>query len=224
VRCISVVCWCNQRLFESTELTKERFIQPFSVTSQGSAVLSGDLARYRPIRIQYLGRIDHQVKIRGFRIEPGEIETAIENHPAVREAVVLARVDSSGESDWWLSGSAESSPCYGIAKAHSDQPAGLYGSFRIRHPRSISTDYERQVGHWALPAPEQTRPDLTLRGSGTPMESALAKIWVEVLRLEQVGIHDNFFAPVETRSSVFKSSPEQSLQAAQPQPVSSIPP
>jgi len=118
------------------------------VTSQGRLYKSGDLARYLPYQdIQYLGRIDHQVKIRGFRIELGEIETAIENHPAVREAVVLARVDSSGERLVALVLQEKVAVVMEL-RAHSNQPAGLYGSFRIRHPRSISTDYERQVGHW----------------------------------------------------------------------------
>ncbi|MEA2701258.1 MAG: hypothetical protein QOI66_5529, partial [Myxococcales bacterium] len=84
------------------DLTRERFVpDPFpGADSHIDARLyrTGDLARYRADgTIDFLGRIDHQVKIRGYRIELGEIEAVISAHPAVREAVVVAREDSPGD-------------------------------------------------------------------------------------------------------------------------------
>ena len=75
------------------ELTAEKFIpNPFSSESGARLYKTGDLARYLPDgNIEFLGRVDHQVKIRGFRIELEEIEAVLRQHPAVREAVVLAR-------------------------------------------------------------------------------------------------------------------------------------
>ena len=79
------------------ELTAEKFIaDPFG---PGRLYKTGDLARWLPDgTIEYLGRIDHQVKLRGFRIELGEIESVLSQHPAVQEAVVLAREDQPGQS------------------------------------------------------------------------------------------------------------------------------
>ncbi len=81
------------------ELTAAKFI-PDHFTSEPGARLykTGDLVRYRSDgNLEFLGRIDHQVKIRGFRIELGEIEAALIAHPAIREAVVIARTEENGE-------------------------------------------------------------------------------------------------------------------------------
>ena len=81
------------------ELTAERFIaNPFSPNAGGRLYKTGDLARYLSNGdIEYLGRIDHQVKIRGYRIELGEIESVLSEHSAVRESVVMAREEETGD-------------------------------------------------------------------------------------------------------------------------------
>jgi amino acid adenylation domain-containing protein len=92
------VCW---GYLNRPELTAERFIANPFVDGE-RLYRTGDLGRFRPDgTIEYLGRNDFQVKVRGFRIELGEIEARLAEHPAVREAVALARKDAPGDLRSW---------------------------------------------------------------------------------------------------------------------------
>ena len=97
--CISEECRWRRGYINRPDLTAEKFIRdPFRDTPDARLYKTGDLACYLPDgNIAYLGRLDHQVKIRGLRVELGEIESALMDHAAVREAVVLAWEDVPGD-------------------------------------------------------------------------------------------------------------------------------
>ncbi|MFT3764376.1 MAG: amino acid adenylation domain-containing protein [Minicystis sp.] len=184
------------------ELTAERFLDdPFKPGPGQKLYKTGDLARHLPNGdVEYLGRIDHQVKIRGFRIELGEIEAVLDQHASVREAVVLARQDVPGEKRLvaYLVCHDGPKPTVAELRGHVKQklpemmvPAAFV--FLDALPLTENGKIDRK----ALPAPEEgERAELgeEFVAPTSAVEEQLARIWAGVLRVERVGIHDNFFA------------------------------
>ncbi|MCA1568700.1 MAG: condensation domain-containing protein, partial [Acidobacteria bacterium] len=181
-------------------LMAERYVpHPFAKEGGKRLYRSGDLARYRPDgELEYIGRIDHQVKVRGFRIELGEIEAALNQHGTVQESVVLLREDMF---------SGKQLVAY-VVPHHGQTPTidELRGALKEKLPDymipasfvmldSLPLTSNGKVNSKALPEPDTTRPTLenSYVAPRTPVEEALASIWAEVLRLERIGIHDNFF-------------------------------
>ncbi|HEY6804760.1 MAG TPA: amino acid adenylation domain-containing protein [Pyrinomonadaceae bacterium] len=179
-----------------TDLTAERFIpDPFSNVPGARLYRSGDEARYLPDgNIDYAGRVDHQVKIRGMRIELGEIAAALEQHAAVKEAVVVAREDVPGEKRLvaYVTGDVGSNDLREYLRERLPDymvPAAIVRLDQL--PLSANGKLDRR----ALPAPEWNKLTQALRfvPPRTNVEATLATIWSDVLRLERVGISDNFF-------------------------------
>jgi amino acid adenylation domain-containing protein/non-ribosomal peptide synthase protein (TIGR01720 family) len=178
------------------ELTMDRFLaDPFQ--PGGRLYKTGDLARRLASGdIEYLGRIDHQVKIRGFRIELGEIEAALDQHPDVREAVVLAREDAPGDKRlvaYLVTGSA--APALGALRAFLKERLPDYmvpAAFVFLSALPLTSN--GKIDRRALPAPEAAgsseREFVEPRG---PVEQAIAAIFAEVLRAPRVGARDGFF-------------------------------
>jgi amino acid adenylation domain-containing protein len=177
-------------------LTAERFLpDPFSAAAGARLYRTGDLARWLADgSLEFLGRNDFQVKVRGFRIEPGEVEARLREHPEVREALVVAS-GAGGETRL---------VAYYVAPAPADAQA-LRAHLAARLPDyMVPAAYVRldafpltpngKLDRRALPAPDAgafaTRPWEAPRGE---VEEAVARVWVEVLRLERVGRGDHFF-------------------------------
>jgi amino acid adenylation domain-containing protein/non-ribosomal peptide synthase protein (TIGR01720 family) len=183
------------------ELTADRFVaDPYGVPG-ARLYRTGDVARHTPDgSIEFLGRVDGQVKIRGFRIELGEIEAALRGHPAVREAVV---------SDWESEPGLKRLAAYVVVEPASGTActsADLRAYLRERLPEfmvparfvwlaSLPRTAHGKIDRRALPAPQAAghEPPAAAEPAATSAERQLAAIWSEVLRVERVGRHDNFF-------------------------------
>ncbi|HEX8174593.1 MAG TPA: amino acid adenylation domain-containing protein, partial [Pyrinomonadaceae bacterium] len=181
-------------------LTAIKFIpHPFSLEPGSLLYNTGDRGRYwADGNIEFLGRVDHQVKVRGFRIELGEIEAVLSEHPATREAVVVAREDVSGEKRLvsYLVLHEGCAPTVSELRQFVKQKLPDYmvpSAFIILQQLPLTPN--GKLDRRALPAPEGERPDLSAdyQPPRDEVERELARIWKEVLAVEQVGIHDNFF-------------------------------
>ena len=182
------------------DLTAARFVKhPFSEKPDARLYRTGDMACYRPDgNIEFLGRIDHQVKIRGHRIELGEIETLLEQHPVVREAVVMAREDAPGDKRI-------------VAYTVLEQNQGLSGSqlrdyIKQKLPQFMVPSHfitldvfpltpNRKIDRRALPAPDlvQVESGVAYVAPRDESEQTLVNIWQELLNVANVSMNDNFF-------------------------------
>ena len=181
------------------ELSEQRFIRnPFVANSDARLYKTGDLGRWLPDgAIEYLGRNDFQVKIRGFRIELGEIEALLSTCPGVREAAVIAREDKTGDKRLVAYLSAQDGAILSAAElrgrlAERLPDYMLPGAFVILpvFPLTANGKLDRQ----ALPEAEgdMCRAAAYEAPQG-PVETAIARIWQELLGLRQVGREDDFF-------------------------------
>ncbi|WP_051814399.1 non-ribosomal peptide synthetase [Kitasatospora sp. MBT63] len=176
------------------ELTEERFVRnPFEPA--GRLYRTGDLARWLPDgTVEYLGRIDSQVKIRGYRIELGEIEHTAAACPGVADVAVTTVTDEAGNRA--LVGYVVPGPGYSEARLRealaADLPSYMVPPHLVEVP-AIPTNHNGKRDLGALPRP--AAPAATAHvAPRTAEEHTLAGIWADVLGVEQVGVHDNFFA------------------------------
>ncbi|MBV9110545.1 MAG: amino acid adenylation domain-containing protein, partial [Gemmatimonadetes bacterium] len=173
----------------------ERFVpDPFSAEGGARLYRTGDRARWRVDgTLEYLGRTDFQLKIRGFRIEPGEIEAVLRAHRGVTDCVVVAREDVPG--DWrlvaYVAGGVEADELREHLRRSLPEymvPAAFV--FLDAVPLTPNGKLDRK----ALPALEYAADADRHVAPRNAVEELLAGIWAEVLKVERVGVHDNFFA------------------------------
>lgn len=186
------------------DLTAEKFIDdPFSGKSGAKLYRTGDIVKWNADgSIAFIGRADGQVKIRGFRVELGEIENALNDLPAVKDKVVMARQDGPGEKQL---------ACYVVpSDAHQGPQDELLNTVR-EHLRAKLPAYmvptgfvvmnelpltaNGKIDRRALPAPTAQTSALKAEhvAPRNTIERALAAIWGRVLNASDIGIHDDFF-------------------------------
>jgi amino acid adenylation domain-containing protein/non-ribosomal peptide synthase protein (TIGR01720 family) len=176
------------------DLTASRFIAD-PATGEALIYRTGDLARWLPDgKIEFLGRMDSQVKLRGFRIELGEIESWLLRYDGIEEAVVII---TGQEGDQQLA-------AYYVAGGDIPEmelreylaqrlPVYMLPSFYVRLTKMPLTP-NGKLDRRALPAPMQNPASTEYIAPGTKEEDLLAQVWSAVLKVERIGVNDNYFS------------------------------
>jgi amino acid adenylation domain-containing protein len=207
------------------DLTAEKFVtNPFGSDSDRRLYRTGDLARYLPDgNIEFLGRADNQVKIRGHRIELGEIESVLNEHPTVRESVLVAQDDISEEqreaANPKYKSRTEQSRTLKDVKYNKRLIAFVVPTQQPLAPMSELQDFLKQklpgcmvpscficmealpltpngkIDRIALPRPDGGRHQLdgAYVEPKTELEGLVAHVWRDALKLDELGVEDNFF-------------------------------
>jgi amino acid adenylation domain-containing protein/non-ribosomal peptide synthase protein (TIGR01720 family) len=180
------------------QLNLEKFITPAHPLFRGDRLYrTGDLARWLPDgSIEFLGRMDDQVKVRGYRIELGEIENVLQQAPGIRQAVVVAR-DDRQQNKILIA--------FAVVEESFDREAAL-SFLRTQLPDYMVPGILAEVDEMPLTHSGKVNRKELLRSFVLPqqveayeaprnaVEAALAEIWQELLGVEKIGVHENFFS------------------------------
>ncbi|MBN8472056.1 amino acid adenylation domain-containing protein [Corallococcus exiguus] len=181
------------------ELTAGRFApDPFSSEPDARLYRTGDRARWLADgTLEYLGRLDAQVKLRGFRIELGEVESALLQHPSVREAVATVREDAPGDKRLVAYVVAEEGDTLDVAALSQTLKQRLPGHMMpatIAVLPGLPLTPNGKVDRKALPAPRRAEvPAAALLAPRNARELQLVRLWESVLGVQPVGVRCNFF-------------------------------
>lgn len=177
------------------ELNAASFLpDPYDRAPEARMYRTGDRARFLANgNVEYLGRMDDQLKWRGFRIEPGEIETVLATHPAVRQAVVLLREESPADKRlvaYIVGDEADGEDIRTYSRQHL--PEYMVPS-AVMVLKELPLTPSGKVARRLLPAPDYGHSTVDYVAPRNSIEETLAGMWADILSLPQVGIHDDFF-------------------------------
>ncbi|MEQ5838801.1 amino acid adenylation domain-containing protein [Paraburkholderia acidicola] len=181
-------------------LTAERFVpDPFDLEGRGARLYrTGDLVRWRADGVlDYLGRLDHQVKIRGFRIELGELEARLVELDGVREAVVIAHEGRLVAYVTPVTTTDAATEALDVTELKSQLARAVPDymvPWRIVALETLPLGVNGKVERRALPLPQAAATDDSPKEAPHgETETHLAAIWSQLLNVEHIGRHDNFF-------------------------------
>ena len=180
------------------DLTAERFLpNPFSIQAGQRMYRTGDLVRYfRDGDLEFLGRADQQVKIRGFRIELGEIETALRHDPGVGEATVIVREDKPGDKRlvaYLVPAPGQQIDVEGLKRQLQQTLPDFMVPAAMVLLESFPLTPNGKLDKKSLPLPDLQLEKRQHEPPRTELEEIVARAWRQVLEIESVGVHDNFF-------------------------------
>lgn len=198
--CVSNPCLARG-YFHRPELTAQKFIpNPFKDGFSSRLYRTGDMALQRADgNIEFLGRGDQQVKIRGQRLELGEVEAVLRGHPLVQECAVMVHGDQPDEK--YLA-------AYVVTGDKSLSTLNLRNYLRNLLPdymvpsvfiflEAMPLTPNGKLNRLALPRPTRTVSDekdpKNFTSPRNSVEQKIAAIWMDLLKLDRVGVHDDFF-------------------------------
>ena len=177
--------------------TQERFLpDPFADAEGSRLYRTGDRVRALPDgNVEFLGRVDDQVKIHGYRVEPKEVQVVLARHPAVRQCAVVARTggDDDHELIAYVVCSTEVPTDELKALLRESLPVYMVPA-RFVELDALPLTPSGKIDRRALPDPAEVERVVEFVAPRTPLEEKLAGIWGELLGIERVGVHDDFFA------------------------------
>lgn len=186
--------------FRRPELTAEKFVtDPSRSDTRARLYRTGDIGRVRADEtIEFLGRADHQVKLHGHRIELGEIETVLRQHVAVQDCI--AHVWAAGPDDYRLAAylvpvNSSAPPAAELRRFLEPKIPGHMMPAAFVWLEKMPLTPNGKIDRSALPKPREVRPDLNAIyvAPQTQVEETIAGVWRQSLRMEKVGVQDNFF-------------------------------
>jgi amino acid adenylation domain-containing protein len=187
-----------QGYWQMPELSKAKFkADPYDPEKR--LYYTGDLGLRRPDGcLVHKGRKDFRVKIRGYGVELAEVEKVLREHPSIRQGVVLSRKNDAGEEQlvgYFISNREQSLTISDLRSfLRSKLPDYMIPAAFVRLDAMPLTP-NGKIDRKALPEPSKARPQLDVAyvAPQSGVETQLAQIWCEVLPVDRIGVHDNFF-------------------------------